>query len=179
MSAAFPKGFEHLPRFAAEELFAWHFKKATTDGKDIPHFLDFFDIARIQKAGRLHDLYGRVQFSIGGFEHDRRALHEIPEARTFVRELVAGWPYFFFADALEDEFLSIVVYCLLDNSVLIDRDDAPETFGIQFSPADANRACKPLFDGLVRASGMDSHLNQTLFDARVEAIHRHIHKGVG
>ena len=172
-----PTRFEHIP-LRAGEITGYQFTRSAIDRKDASHFLEFFDITRISSVERLHALFGAVRFTFDGFEDDQRALHEIPEVRSFVRDLAAQWPYFFYADELHNDFLHLLIYCLTEKVVLIDREDDPNNYGILLSPADANRACKPLFDGLVHVSGMDTLLNQKLFDARVEAIHKHIRKRV-
>jgi hypothetical protein len=169
-------GFEEVPALGADEKFAYAFKRSAVERADISHFLQFFDIGRIRKADRLHNLYGSVVFSIDGFDADRRPLHEISEVRTFIRELVKSWPYFFYADALENGFLNTIIFCLLDELIMIDRENSSQ-FGIQFSPNDANRAAEPLFKGLQSIAGMDRHLNQPLFDSRIEAIQTHLRSG--
>ena len=111
------------------------FERSVIDRKDASHFLTFFDIARIHRAGRIHDMFGRVCFAIGGFDDDRRALHEIPEVRSFLRDLAPRWPYFFYADELYNEFLHALVYCLLDKAVMIDREDDPRLPCLPPTPA--------------------------------------------
>src|SRR2546423_310478 len=81
--------------------------------KDTQPFLEFFDVERIAKAGRLPSLFRKVCFALGGFDDDERALHEIPEARVFLKELAADWPYFFYVDALGDYFLTELIKCLV------------------------------------------------------------------
>ncbi len=65
-----------------------------------------------EKAMRFRD---RVVFGVDGYNDDPRELFEIPEVRTFIRELDAKWPYWFFflskaTDALKMIMLSLCRY---------------------------------------------------------------------
>ena len=48
-------------------------------------FAEFFNIERIVKAGRLHDMFGRVVFCVDGYNDDGRELFQIQEVREFLR----------------------------------------------------------------------------------------------
>jgi hypothetical protein len=65
-----------------------------------------------ERAMRFRD---QVVFGVDGYNDDPRELFEIPEVRTFVRELDARWPYWFFflsktTDALKMIMLSLSRY---------------------------------------------------------------------
>jgi len=59
-----------------------------------------------ERAMRFRD---RVDFDVDGYNDDPRELFEVPEIRTFVRELDAKWPYWFFFLSKASEALIIEI----------------------------------------------------------------------
>jgi hypothetical protein len=54
-----------------------------------------------------------VVFGIHGYDDDRRELFEIPEVRTFMANLDAEWPYwFFFAETESRSTIPLIVFSL-------------------------------------------------------------------
>jgi hypothetical protein len=62
-----------------------------------------------ERAMRFRD---RVDFAVDGYNDDPRELFEIPEVRTFVRELDAKWPYWFFFLSKATGALAMIMFCL-------------------------------------------------------------------
>jgi hypothetical protein len=62
-----------------------------------------------EKAMRFRD---QVFFGVDGYNDDPRELFEIPEVRTFVRELDAKWPYWFFFLSKADDTLKMIMFSL-------------------------------------------------------------------
>jgi hypothetical protein len=133
-------------------------------------FLEFWDVGRIAKAERLHDMYGKIAFTIGGYDDDERSIVEIPETRNFLRELADDWPYFFYADNLKGDFLGILIECMVPNLTVGYTDADPKNYAGKMSTKAANEAYRKLLSGLAYICPMDKQMNQIEFDARVEAI---------
>jgi hypothetical protein len=140
--------------------------------KNTVPFLEFWDIERIAKAGRLHELFNKVMFCVDGYDADARPIFAIPEVRSFLQELTHEWPYFFYAASLEDTFLIRLIQCMIPNLTAVMADDTPRRYIAKMNVSDANRAYNVLLKGLCRACGLDSHMNQEKFDARVAAIQK-------
>jgi hypothetical protein len=62
-----------------------------------------------EKAMRFRD---RVVFGVDGYNDDPRELFEVPEVRTFVRELDAKWPYWFFFLSKATGALKMIMFSL-------------------------------------------------------------------
>jgi hypothetical protein len=62
-----------------------------------------------EKALRFRD---QVVFGVDGYNDDPRELFEIPKVRTFVRELDAKWPYWFFFLSKATDALSMIMLSL-------------------------------------------------------------------
>src|SRR5581483_8409092 len=104
--------FENGRTFSAP-YFAYIIERSDVLNKDYGYFLEFWDIDRIARAGRLHDLYGKVRFAVDGWDDDGRELFAIPEVRAFLGDLGKKWPYFFYACDLSDSFLDRQIKCMV------------------------------------------------------------------
>jgi len=62
-----------------------------------------------EKAMRFRD---RVVFGVDGYNDDPRELFEIPEVRTFIRELDGKWPYWLFFLSKATDMLAMIMFCL-------------------------------------------------------------------
>ena len=62
-----------------------------------------------EKAMRFRD---QVVFGLDGYNDDPRELFEIPEVRTFIRELDAKWPYWFFFLSKATDTLKMIMFSL-------------------------------------------------------------------
>ena len=157
-------------------LLAYEFNNACIRKKEKAAFLEFFDVDRIAHAGLLHRLFGNVLFSIGGFDHDERALHEIAEVRDYLQELAVAWPYFFYAASLEEDFLRELIWCMLPNLASVTDPKDEKRYIVEFSPKAANEAYQALLLPFQRLCGRDLTMNQARFNARVSAIQRLMRK---
>jgi hypothetical protein len=172
----FPAWFENLAPLPGEGI-AYTINRSDILTKDFRHFLEFFNIERIVTAGKLGQLWESVLFSIGGFDDDERSLHIIPEVRSYLKELSEQWPYFFYADALENEFLIELVLCRLANIETVSRKAGPN-YVATFSPSEANAVCQKLQDGLIELCMRDRTMNDPKFELRKTAIHAHLTKSI-
>ena len=167
------KRFEDLPGFPYTQI-VFEIDRPSIVKKNHLAFLEFWDVDRIAKTGRLPKMFGKVVFFVSGYDHDERGLFEIPEARKYLRELAAVWPYFFYADALENGFLRDLLKCMVPSLTVAATSDNPAYCRTAIKTEDLNRAYRQLLDGLVRICPMDSGMNQEKFDGRVEAVQAHI-----
>ena len=62
-----------------------------------------------EKAMRFRD---QVVFGVDGYNDDPRELFEIPEVRTFIRELDDKWPYWFFFLSKATDTLKMIMFSL-------------------------------------------------------------------
>jgi hypothetical protein len=62
-----------------------------------------------EKAMRFRD---QVVFGVDGYNDDPRELFEVPEVRTFLRELDAKWPYWFFFLSKATDTLKMIMFSL-------------------------------------------------------------------
>jgi hypothetical protein len=150
-------------------LFAYEIHRADIIKKDKMFFLEFWDIDRIARAGRLHEIFNKVMFCVGGYDDDPRTLFAIPEVRLFLREIAHDWPYFFYADNLETEFLIRLLICMTPNLTVMESDKTAN-YTAKINTEEANQAYKVLLDGFARVCSMDKEMNQDKFDARIENV---------
>jgi hypothetical protein len=136
-------------------------------------FAEFFNIERIVKAGRLHDMFDRVVFCVDGYNDDRREIFQIPEVRRFLKSLAEMWPYFFYADALQTAFLPRMLQCMVPN--LTAATDGKQ-YRVAVKTKEMNDAYKFLLDGFSVICGNDRQMTREIFDARIEAIQRHLQR---
>jgi hypothetical protein len=141
------------------------------------HFIEFWNIDRIAKAGRLHDMFGKVRFAINGYDYDQRELFEIPEVRTFLRELTDEWPYFFFAADLEDSFLGILIKSIVQTITVIRAPNSPTDWMVKLKPPEVNAVCDKLRVGFLQAVKIDGKLGQSQCDARMARIVEYVRSG--
>jgi hypothetical protein len=99
MSTYLPKIFENSAGLGTTLIY-FEIDRAAIAKKDTESFCRFWDLPRIANAGRIGDLFGKVLFTISGYDHDERGIVEIPEVRDYLAKLVEAWPYFFYADIL-------------------------------------------------------------------------------
>ena len=175
MSTTRQKRFEDTPGFPLT-MIVFEIDHADVIKNDTLLFREFWDIDRIARAGKLHEAFGKTTFCVGGFDSDERVLHEIPEVRRHLRTLASQWPYFFYADALDDGFLLTLLLCLVPDQVTIRRDSDLENYSTQILPADMNKACEPLFAGLWRACSLDHTMSQPAVEQRTQAVAAHLQK---
>jgi len=172
----FPAGFESLPRLPGHVI-AYAIKRPAILSKRFQPFLEFFKIERIVAAGKLDLLWESVCFSVDGFGDDKRSLHVIPEVRSYLKELSERWPYFFYADSLDNDFLTQLVLCRVANVETVSRETQPN-YVAKFSPCEANEACRKLQDGLIEVCKRDPTMNDSKFEARKAAIYSHLNKSI-
>lgn len=165
--------FEDVSSFPGEGVF-YEMDRAAILRKDTKPFLEFFDIERIAAAKKLHALLERVSFAVAGFDGETASLHEIIEVRTYLQYLVQAWPYFFYVDALEDNFLSELILCLVPQITSLRTADS-EAFVASVSPQQLNAACLPLFNGLRHICSLDHQMDQHLFDQRIAQVSAYLH----
>jgi hypothetical protein len=137
-------------------------------------FLEFWNIDRIAKAGCLHDMYGKVRFTIHGYDYDKRELFEVPEVRAFLRELADEWPYFFYAADLKDRFLDTLIKCVVQHITVIRAPNSPTDWRAAVKTSEVNSICEQFRVGLMRAVSMDDHMNQSDYDARLIALQNYV-----
>jgi hypothetical protein len=157
-------------------LMAFEIDRARIESKDTEFFLEFWDLARIARSGRLRDVFGKVLFMVGGYDQDERAIFEIPEVRRYLRELTEAWPYFFYADNLQTPFLGDLIKCIVPSVVVATTDDDPTHCTTRMETADVDRAYQKLFDGLIEACKMDDGMTDSVFEARADAVRKQIQK---
>lgn len=168
--------FEDDRRFVSGVAFRSEIQRLWIDETDFVPFLDYWRPRRITDAGRLPDVFGRVLFTVVGFDHDEREIFEIPEVRKYLQGLVKAWPYFFYADALETPFLFALMQCMVPNLTIVSKTADPLRYASRFGTEDMNRAYRQLLDGLGVLTSMDGTMDQQRFDLRVTAIQEHIRK---
>jgi hypothetical protein len=177
MSTSGPKIFENTAPLGAT-LIVFEIDRASIAKKDTARFCEFWNLPRIARAGRLRDLFGKVLFMVGGYDHDKRAIFEIPEVRDYLRSLTDAWPYFFYADNLETPFLCDLIKCIVPSVVVATTDDDPTNCTTRMETADLDRAYRRLSDGLIEACKMDAGMSGAIFEARAEAVLKQIQKQI-
>lgn len=101
----------------------------------------------------------------------------IPEVRSYLKELSERWPYFFYVDDLESDFLIQLVLCRAENIETVETDTHPNYIA-KISPHQANEACRKLQDGLIEICMRDPTMNDSKFEARKSAIDSHLNKRI-
>ena len=167
--------FEDYSGFAATR-FNYEINHAAIIEKDHLPFLEFWNVSRIAKAGSIRRMFGNVNFFISGFDHDNRAIYEIPEIRIYLKELAAAWPYFFWSDCLDTGFLPSLMQCMVSNLTVVSSDSSPIRNVSAMSVSDANAVYRKLADGFVEVCKLDPTMNQTVFDARIADVQAHLKK---
>jgi hypothetical protein len=167
------KRFEELTSFPYT-LIAFPIDRLWVVEKNCQAFLEFWDLPRIARAGRLREMFGKVLFSISGYDHDERAIFEIPEVRNYLRRLTDAWPYFFYADNLKTPFLCELIKCIVPSVVVAATDADPTNSTTIMKTAEVERAYCKLFDGLVEACKMDAGMTDEIFEARATAVQKQI-----
>ena len=111
-----------------------------------------------EKAMRFRD---RVNFSVDGYNDDPRELFEIPEVRTFIRELDVKWPYWFFFLSKTTDTLKMIMFSLC-------RYQRARGGLIRYDPKDVKLFLYKHFDALNRIFGrfdFDKPLNKEMSEA--------------
>jgi hypothetical protein len=175
MSATSPKIFENTAPLGAT-LIAFEIDRGSIAKRDTAFFCEFWNLARIARAGRLRDLFGKVMFMVGGYDHDERAIFEIPEVRDYLLRLTDAWPYFFYADNLETPFLCDLIKCMVPSVVVATTDGDPTNCTTRMETADVERAYGTLWDGLIAACKMDAGMTDAIFGTRADAVRTQIQK---
>lgn len=158
--------FEDMPSFATSgtTFIQYDCTNCEVIEENVVPFLEFWDVDRIASVGRLHEFYGKVWFTVGGYDSDPRPLYEVPEVRKYLRALVREWPYFFYAQSLADEFLVVLMKCLLPNLTTIRKDSNPSGGKMIINPLEFNAAYKELYAGLaLHCEALDITKQQSLF----------------
>ena len=144
--------------------------------KDLAPFLMFWDLDRIAAAGRLPDVLGKVLFYVAGYAKDPRPICEIPEVRAYLRELVEEWPFFFFADNLETQFLWSLIQCAVPRLSMAASTVAPGRYIARIEPEDINHVYGQLVEGLGHIWSMDSRFTVELFKQRIKQVESRLRK---
>ncbi len=159
-------------------FFAYVIEHPDILNKDTHYFLKFWDIGRIAKANRLHDMFGKVRFMVDGYNDDERELFEISEVRNFLSQLTDKWPYFFYAADLEDRFLNYLIKCLVPRLSVVRAPNMPTDWVATVRMSDVNDVCGRLQKGFHHAASMDSQLNQPEIDIRNRQLDAYLHKEI-
>ncbi|MBI3416472.1 MAG: hypothetical protein HY043_14345 [Verrucomicrobia bacterium] len=96
--------------------------------------------------------------------------------RRFLKKLVSEWPYFFYADALENEFIIELIKCMADNistGYMVKNESRAISL---MSQEQIKKAWDTLIAGLQTACAMDGLQNQIRFDARFNELLAFIEK---
>jgi hypothetical protein len=167
--------FEAMPSLATAgaALIQFDIPNEEVVEENIAPFLEFWNVDRIASAGRLHEFYGKVLFTVGGYDTDSRHLCEIPEVRKFLKALVGEWPYFFYAQSLADGFLVVLMQCLVPKLTTISIDSNPAGGKMIINPSEFNAAYRELYAGLIKVCSM-CNMSQEQFDKRDHAIRLHL-----
>jgi hypothetical protein len=154
--------------------------RASIKAQDLKPFLEFWNVQRIAQAGRLRDMFGNVLFTISVFDHDERAVYEIPSIRLFLQKLADSWPYFFWAATLEASadaaFLPTLIKCIVPNASIVVRAADPENAVVQISDEDLNTAYAKLVDGFGNMCQLDPKMNDEFYNTRLAAVSTHLKK---
>jgi hypothetical protein len=174
--------FEDRPCFATHgatfTFFLYEILRSEIIEENTRPFLEFWDVDRIAAAGRLHEIYGKVMFSVSGYDDDERDLFVIPEVRKFIRKLVTEWPYFFYADCLEGGFLADLVKCILPSLTVTRKDACPQDYKVAMKKSEIEAVYLELCQGLMKVCPLDHEMNQDKFDLRLQAVKAHLTKGL-
>ena len=178
MNASSFDKFEDRPCFATRgaTFILYEILHSEIVKQDMVPFLEFWNIDRIARAGRLHHMFGKIMFSVSGYDNDPRPLYEILEVRQFLKKLAREWPYFFYAQFLGDAFLTILLKCMIPTLTSISTDSNPAASRLKISHVEFDEAYGKLYDGLLKICSMDKTISQTKFDERDQAVRAHLNE---
>jgi hypothetical protein len=167
--------FEDMPSLTAQgmKFIIYPIFRDEIEKCNIVPFMEFWDFYRIAYAGRLRDLFAKIHFMVDGYDSDPRPLTEIPEVRKYFQTLGPQWPYFFYAAAIESDFLYIVVQCATKNVRMIRNDSSPSEAIMVTKTDEMNAVCQMFSDGLLKACEMARH-TQAEYDGRLDAVRKHL-----
>lgn len=170
-----PDTFEQMAALGGT-MFTYQINRSLIEEKNTLAFTQFWNVQRIATAGTLRSMFGTVIFSIGGFDHDNRAIYEIPEVRNYLRGLADEWPYFFWADSLTTDFLIELIKCMVPTLTVVSTAKKPNKIVSQISVEEANVAYLKLVNGFVEVCRLDPAMNKQIFDSRIASVQAHLNK---
>jgi len=152
------------------DVIGYEFERGDIVGQNHMPFLYFWNTERIARAGCLHDMYGKIRFSVEGYDDDERGIAEIPETRKFLRGLAEQWPFFFYADDLKTDFLRVLIECMIPEVTFLTTASDPQNYKGAASYKLVNEQYIKLVMGLAALRIVDNKLKQEMLDERIEAI---------
>ena len=138
------------------------FDRPTIFNNNKQPFLEYWNMPRIAAAGKLRNMFNKVIFSVSGFDHDERAVFEIPEIRKHLRELADEWPYFFWPASLEAPFLCDLIKCMVPNLAVASTDEDPSNCTYKLSTEEVQAVYEKLFHGFGRVCQLDPTMDDAL-----------------
>lgn len=75
-------------------------------------------MAMATNADTIREYAGRIELVFDGYDSDPRALHEVPEVRSFIVRMTERFPWWFHFSSKADESLMVILRCLIPAPVV-------------------------------------------------------------
>lgn len=115
-----------------------------------------------------------ISFSFGGYDLDKREIHEIPECVNFMREVTKNWPYWMHFCETQGDSLRLIIL-MLSGAEVVER--RPGMVGTRIDVNEMGKVLNSLFHGmnqLHETYGIPEEVNREITSAVQAAIERGI-----